>query len=218
MRTLLPIGQVMARLVAMVCLGALVGFGGSAQERATTPDVTDQSATAPAAAELAAAALGTGQQGAEVFPGYRKLREPWTGDLDAIVERGYIRALVVHSRTLYFLDGAQQRGATYEAMVEFERFLNEKVPGLRKVHVVFIPVRRDQMISSVADGTGDIAAANLTITAERQKLVDFSDAGIRNVKEVVVTGPTGPKLSSIVIYRRLIWPGSSRETVKQLLR
>jgi membrane-bound lytic murein transglycosylase MltF len=157
----------------------------------------EQQTSPPALADTADTALGAGQQEAEVLPGYQKLREPWTGDLDAIVDRGYLRALVVHSRTSYFLDGAQQRGITYEAMVEFERFLNEKVPGNRKVHVVFIPVRRDQLISAVADGTGDLAAANLTVTPARQKLVDFSDAAVRNVKEVVVTGPTGPTLSSL---------------------
>lgn len=115
-----------------------------------------------------------------------------------MVERGYIRALVVHSKTTYFLDGAQQRGITYEAMREFERFLNEKLGRRkRKVHIVFIPVPRDELISSVANGTGDIAAANLTVTPEREKLVDFSDAAMRNVKELVVTGPSGPRLSSV---------------------
>ena len=115
-----------------------------------------------------------------------------------MVERGFIRALVVHSKTLYFLDGARQRGITYEAMREFETFLHKKLDRpKRKVHVVFIPVRRDELIPSVANGTGDIAAANLTITPERLRLVDFSDAALRNVKEVVVTGPSGPRLSSI---------------------
>ena len=115
-----------------------------------------------------------------------------------MVERGYIRALVVHSKTFYFLDGAQQRGITYEAMRAFEAFVNKKL-GLstRKVHVVLIPVRRDELIASVANGTGDIAAANLTITPERQELVDFSDAALENVRELVVTGPSAPQVSSL---------------------
>jgi membrane-bound lytic murein transglycosylase MltF len=82
-------------------------------------------------------------------------------------------------------------------MVEFERFLNAKIPGRDKVNIVFIPVRRDQLVSSVAEGTGDIAAASLTVTPERLELVDFSDAGVRNVKEVVITGPSTPQLTSI---------------------
>ena len=38
-----------------------------------------------------------------------------------MVERGYIRVLVVHSRTGYFLDGPRQKGITYEALKEFEK-------------------------------------------------------------------------------------------------
>ena len=138
------------------------------------------------------------EQGRETLPGYASLREKWIGDLDGMAKRGYIRALVVHSKTFYFLDGAQQRGITYEAMREFERFLNKRL-GRRKqkIHVVLIPVRRDELISSVAEGTADIAAANLTVTPERQKLVDFSDAVIDSVKEVIVTGASGPQLASL---------------------
>jgi len=44
--------------------------------------------------------------------------------------------------------------------------------------VVFIPLRRDQLLPGLAAGKGDIAAANLTITPERQKLVDFTVAGL----------------------------------------
>ena len=138
------------------------------------------------------------EQDKEALPGYAGLREKWIGDLDGMVKRGYIRVLVVQSKTFYFLDGAQQRGITYEVMREFERFLNEKL-GRRKqkIHVVLIPVRRDELIPSVAEGTADIASANLTVTPERQKWVDFSDAGIKNVKEVIVTGASGPQLASL---------------------
>lgn len=35
---------------------------------------------------------------------------PWSGDLDGMIERRMIRVLVPYSRTLYFLDGPEQRG------------------------------------------------------------------------------------------------------------
>ena len=38
-----------------------------------------------------------------------------------------------------------------------------------------MPIRNDELLSALAQGKGDIAAANLTITPERQKLVDFSE-------------------------------------------
>jgi len=47
------------------------------------------------------------------------------------------------------------------------------------------------------EGKGDIAAANLTITAARLKTVDFSDPLLTGVKEIVVTGSSAPKLSSL---------------------
>jgi membrane-bound lytic murein transglycosylase MltF len=47
------------------------------------------------------------------------------------------------------------------------------------------------------EGLGDIAAGNLTITPERLQVVDFSDPGINNVKEVLVTGPSAPALKSL---------------------
>jgi len=41
------------------------------------------------------------------------LTERWTGDLDGMVEREYIRVLVVYSKTHYFFDQGTQRGVTY---------------------------------------------------------------------------------------------------------
>ena len=49
---------------------------------------------------------------------------PWTGDLDGMVERRLIRALVTFSRTNYFLDGADQKGLSYEGLKQFEKHLN----------------------------------------------------------------------------------------------
>ncbi len=66
-----------------------------------------------------------------------------------------------------------------------------------KVRVVFIPVHRDQLLPGLAAGRGDMAAANLTITPERQKRVDFTAAGLSNVNEVVVSGPASPKVASV---------------------
>ena len=122
----------------------------------------------------------------------------WTGDLDGMVERGYIRALVVYNRTGYFLDGPQQKGITYEALKEFEKFVNQKLKLRRiKLELYFLPVRRDELLRALTEGSGDLAAANLTITPERQQLVDFSIPAAENVKELVVTGPNGPALSSV---------------------
>jgi membrane-bound lytic murein transglycosylase MltF len=120
------------------------------------------------------------------------------GDLDAMVKRGQIRALVVYSKTLYFIDRGRQRGITYDALQEFERHVNAKLGrGIVKVKVVVIPVRRDQLLPSLLSGRGDIAAANLTITPERKKQVDFAAPFLSDVSELVVSGPSAPPLRSL---------------------
>jgi membrane-bound lytic murein transglycosylase MltF len=63
--------------------------------------------------------------------------------------------------------------------------------------MVFIPVKRDELIPALMEGKGDVAAAGLTITAERDKLIDFSNPIFSAVDEVVVTGPASPQIASI---------------------
>jgi len=44
-------------------------------------------------------------------------QQPWTGDLDDMIERRFIRVLMPYSRTLYFVDlGGTQRGTSYDLM------------------------------------------------------------------------------------------------------
>jgi ABC-type amino acid transport substrate-binding protein len=97
-----------------------------------------------------------------------------TGDLDAMIRRGRICVLVAHSRTFYFIDRSRQHGITYDLLQAFARHVNAKL-GRKTVgvHVVIIPVRRDQLLSGLLRGRGDIAAANLTMTSEREKQVDL---------------------------------------------
>ena len=64
-----------------------------------------------------------------------------------MAERREIRALVVYSKTFYFLDKGRQRGTSYELLKEFEKFINKKLKAKTlKLRVLFIPVRRDQLI------------------------------------------------------------------------
>ena len=119
-----------------------------------------------------------------------RIRPPWFGDLDEMVKRRRIDAVVTFSQTNYFLDGAEQRGISYEALKLFEKELNRKSgKGHLKINLVIVPVRRDQLIPALVEGQADLALANLTITPERQKLVDFSAPVFTEVSEVVVTGP-----------------------------
>ena len=133
-----------------------------------------------------------------------EIQKPWTGDLDGMVERRVIRVLTTNSKTFYFHDRGTQRGTVVDSFRLFEEELNKKLAAEKKlknknlkVRVVFIPVRRDQLLPALAAGKGDIAAANLTITPERRKLVDFTLPVMANVSEVVVLGPASPKITSL---------------------
>jgi membrane-bound lytic murein transglycosylase MltF len=132
------------------------------------------------------------------------LGEPWTGDLDGMVERRLIRVLVTYSKSNFFLDRGEKQGITYEIFQAFEKALNAKLAKAGrlaqrhlKVAVAYLPVKRDELLPYLVAGKGDIASANLTVTPERQALVDFTDAWYPDVEEVVVTGPRSPELGTL---------------------
>ena len=140
------------------------------------------------------------EPGDEIDPSIldRLRTEKWVGDIDGMVQRRYIRALVLYNRPGFFYDGPQPRGTAYEALKEFEKFLNRKLnTGKQPVHMVFIPVTREEMLKRMSDGRGDIAAGNLPIVKDLTDRWDFSDPVRTGGKEVIVTGPTAPAINSL---------------------
>ncbi|HEX5768484.1 MAG TPA: transporter substrate-binding domain-containing protein, partial [Burkholderiales bacterium] len=128
------------------------------------------------------------------------MARPWTGDLDGMIERRAVRALVAPSRMQYWIDRGRQSGAEYELLRKFEEVLNNEYKSKRKhihINVHFIPTARDELIPALLQGRGDIAAGILTVTPERLRQVDFGAPFFRNVAEIVVTGPASPQLASI---------------------
>jgi membrane-bound lytic murein transglycosylase MltF len=122
----------------------------------------------------------------------------WTGDLDGMVERRRIRMLVVPSRTFYFVDKGEQRGLSHDQGLAFEEALNRRLGRrLLRVHVVYVPVAPEELLPALIQGRGDVAAANLTITPERQAWVDFGAPLWTGVSEIVVTGPGSPPVASV---------------------
>jgi len=131
-------------------------------------------------------------------------KKPWTGDLDGMIQRGFIRVLTVYSKTFYTVDKGVQRGAAYDAGTLFVEDLNKKLAKDNKLthkhlklRVLFIPLGRGELLPALAAGKGDIAMAGLGVTEEREKLVDFSSPIVPNVKVVVVSGPASPAISSV---------------------
>ena len=122
----------------------------------------------------------------------------WKGDFDGMKKRHIIRALVPYSKTFYYVESGRQRGISYEIFKALEDDLNKKAKSKTiKMRVLFLPVGRDEIVSRLVDGWGDVVFADLTITPERQKIVDFSEPMYSGIKEIVVTGPSGPQIQSL---------------------
>jgi membrane-bound lytic murein transglycosylase MltF len=112
------------------------------------------------------------------------------GDFNEMKKRRAIRAGVAYNRTHYFIDKGVQRGLSYEALKLFEDYINTGVKSAQeKVHVIFVPMSRDEMAPALLEGRVDLLAANVTVTPERRKIADFSDPVRSDVSEIVVSGP-----------------------------
>lgn len=120
------------------------------------------------------------------------------GDLDSMIARRSIRALVAYTHLYYYIDGKERRGIAFEALNQFEKSLNKQLKlKPHQVRIIFIPVNRSQVIPLLRDGYADLAYAGMTITEERKKLVDFSIPTITGLKEIVVGGPASPTLTTL---------------------
>src|SRR6185503_12988671 len=98
----------------------------------------------------------------------------------------------------YFIDNGQERGLAYESLKAFETDLNTELKtGNLKVHVIMVPMTREQLYPALASGKVDMVAAMVTVTPERERLVAFSQPTRTNVSEVVVTGPGAPPIATL---------------------
>ena len=132
-----------------------------------------------------------------------------------MLKKGAVRVLTAYSKTDFFVDKGKSGGVTYEYMQAFEASLQKRQgPKQPRPTVYFIPVSRDRLIPALLAGEGDLIAANLTVTPERKRQVDFSEPYLEDVKEVVVTGPGSPDLAAL---EGLGWQGDLGPPLQQLL-
>ncbi len=181
---------------------AVAAATGCSREQEQAPGTEPQAAppgTSPASSADEAPIPDTASPFDALPEGVRsKIDAPFTGDFDAMVERRAIRVGVTFNRTHYFIDKGQERGLTYESLKLFEKDLNADLKtGNLKVHVVIVPMSRDQLYPALTSGKVDMVAAMVTVTPEREKLVAFSEPTRTNVSEVVVTGPGAPPIVTV---------------------
>jgi membrane-bound lytic murein transglycosylase MltF len=125
----------------------------------------------------------------------RSALEPWSGDLDGILERGMLRVALPYGLATFFHDTGTPRGLTYDAVVAFEAELRRRHgAAAARLTLVVLPAARDRLLPMVTEGRADLAAGNLTITPERERLVAFSRPFREDVRELLVTGPAAPPI------------------------
>jgi membrane-bound lytic murein transglycosylase MltF len=126
---------------------------------------------------------------------------PHTGDVDEMDKRRLVRALVSFNKTSFFFDNGRPRGMTYDALMDFEKFLNRKLhpndrTGKDKIRIVLVPSTSARVAADLLNGNGDLIARAIYITEERKRLVEFVPVS-SSQHDVIVSGPDAPPLGSL---------------------
>ncbi len=122
----------------------------------------------------------------------------WTGDLDGMIERRFIRVLTTYSKTSFFIDQGTPRGLVPDAFKLFEDDLNKRLKNKNlRVQVVFVPLAHDELVPALLEGRGDIVAAGTLIADWRREKVDFTNPTRTGISVIPVTGPGVPPLMGV---------------------
>jgi membrane-bound lytic murein transglycosylase MltF len=121
-----------------------------------------------------------------------------TEDLDGMMKRRNIRALVIINPVGFFYSSGHPMGAMYEALRELEKYVNDKYKtGTLAVKVTFVPLRPDQVEEALHRGVGDFIAYGLIVTLEREQRVAFTVPLQTNMKQLIVSGKDFGLVSTI---------------------
>ncbi len=121
-----------------------------------------------------------------------------TGDLDEMAKNRNIRALVLLNPIGFFYDKGKPKGVMYEALEEFQKFVNQELKtGTLNVKVTFLPMRVDQVEAALSEGVGDVIAHGIVVTPDREKRVAFSTPIQTDVTQIIVTGPSFGPVSTL---------------------
>ena len=123
---------------------------------------------------------------------------PHKGDIDEMDKHGVVRALVSFNKIGFFFDNGRPRGMSYDALMDFQRFVNSKLHrnGKEEIHVILVPTTTARAASDLLNGNGDIVAVAVYITEARRKVVDFVPTSSRQ-HDVVVSGPDAAPLANL---------------------
>ncbi len=183
-------------LVLAVSVFGLFFMGGCGKKETATPAATEQAKQqAASAAPVSSPEEPPAASGSIDFP---KAFGRRTGDLDEMAKARNIRALVIISPVSFFYDKGQPRGVMYEALEEFQKFVNQKLKtGTLNIKVTFLPMRVDQIEAALNQGVGDLIAYGVVVTPEREQRVAFSTPIMTDVSQIIVTGKNYGAVSSL---------------------
>jgi membrane-bound lytic murein transglycosylase MltF len=148
----------------------------------------------------------------------QRIDKPFKGDLDQIRARKTLRVLVNYSRTNFFIDNGKFQGFEYGLLKAYETHLNkEEKNNYTKTKLIFVPIPFDRILQALNQGRGDIAAAGLTITPNRQKIVAFAKPYLPEVNEIVVLNKKIKNVHSIEdLSNRMVYVRKGSSYVKHL--
>ena len=181
----------MITLAAVLSVGAVVALTACGGDKPGAQQAPSEEAEAP----LPPAELETGLPPSV----HEAVLKPFTGDADELVKRRVVRIGVAFNRTFYFVDRGKPRGIAYEYGQFMQERLNQhyRTGNSNKIHVIFLPLPREMLLPALIDGRVDLVAAQVPVTRELQQHVAFSDPTRMNVRQILVTAPGAPAVSSI---------------------
>ncbi len=118
-------------------------------------------------------------------------------DLDQIIKRGYINALVDNNSTSYFIYRGRPMGYEYELLERFSNYLKVKL----KVKVI---AGIEEAIDLLNKGEGDVIAFPLTITTDRTRYVAFSQTHFNTCQVLIQKKPDNWKANPYLAEKEMI--------------
>lgn len=112
-----------------------------------------------------------------------------TDDLPGIEARGRLRMITRNNPVTYYLHRGRQRGFEYQLMRRFAEANDLQLD-------VVVPPAHEDLIEWLRDGRGDVVAASMTVTPNRQERVAFTRPYLE-VEQVVVVAEDGPQPSEL---------------------
>ncbi|MFW5887731.1 MAG: transglycosylase SLT domain-containing protein, partial [Bacteriovoracia bacterium] len=103
-------------------------------------------------------------------------KEFYKGTWENVLKKKHLRFLTTNNSFNYYIHQGGQRGYEYEMARAFVKFLNSKLGlrGKKKIKFSMLPVPREDLYKLLHQGMGDIIAAGVTITDNREEKLKFS--------------------------------------------